>query len=109
MARLHKFSDEAICAIMTRHSQPQRYGRSRQNQNAVALIQQQREIDKREQSDLLAAALIEANPELISAYRVAHTIRRERDWIASDADYAVNALKRRRREQRGCGDGAATA
>lgn len=104
MARLHSFSDTAIAAIFTRHAQPQRYGRSRQNQEAVRLIHEQNAIDKREQNELLTFALIEANPEAISAYRVAHTIRREREWFASDVDAAVNGWKRWKREQRAAGE-----
>lgn len=105
MARLHNFSDEAIAAIMTRHGQPQRYGRSRQNLEAVRLISQQAEIDRREQSDLLATALIEARPELPEARRVACEIRQANGWMLSDTDHAVNELKRWRRAQRQ-GEGA---
>lgn len=100
MARLHNFTDEAICAIMTRNSQPQRYGRSRQNIEAVRLIHEQFALDRAEQNDLLSAALIEANPELVNARRVAIEIRTANGWKASDVDSVVNALKRWRREQR---------
>jgi hypothetical protein len=100
MARLHSFSDEAICAIMTRNSQPHRYGSSKQNQEAVRLIHEQYAIDRREQTELLTAALIEANPEPISAYRVLHTIRREREWCAAEIDTAISGWKRWRRAQR---------
>jgi hypothetical protein len=94
MARLHSFSDEAICAIMTRNSQPHRYGSSKQNQEAVRLIHEQYAIDRREQTELLTAALIEANPEPISAYRVLH---RHNDKSGAGGPYS----RRRQHHQEG--------
>lgn len=97
MARLHTFTDEAICAIMTRHGQERQYGVSRKNREVVALIVRQNEIDAAEQTAELASALIGANSETIDAYAVAARIRSERGLRRASVDGAVNELKRSRR------------
>lgn len=97
MARLHNFTDEAICAIMTRHGQERRYGVSRKNREAVALISRQNEIDANAQTDALAAALLEAAPILADAYATALRLRADLGLNRASTDGAVNALKRARR------------